>query len=596
MTKNSVRERGTLNHTLPQSPVFIILFFALISSVVATYCYEYSLNNKDIIEYNDLAITILKSGLGVLSVVVGIIYADPFVYGLSFATAMLSILTFSGHMIPDPMVCPVPMWLKCASPSILYIVSKISILRTAVCSLLGTKLIVNHINLLLISIIPFLSILVGCCNFIANNEKEQVQFILTPSILAGVISLYVMYLFYTNRGHKHGGLFTSKDIGAGVTVALSVLYSVLSSADLTQDINVLMPFLLGAAVSTCFVAALASVADVWHTVGTGQFHMVSIDTVGIFFYFALPFAILVQRFFDKYNEGVNDFTFYAANLVLNGLKSGNFETFLMNKSDYLFKSILFFVTLPTVIGIPLIHYLCPINGHLFGRVYTHGIPNSKKVAVCIKFADFFKESNDIGKEYEKVWQSLQSWGSNNTTRGSSRKKKEEDTVSLNIFITKKDLEHSSEIIIQLAKMGHTIGLTVDHKNSSTLKDTFEVCKGVLKEKSVWYFPGSDSIGKRPASYHTAFKLGMRSLLWSCLVDVSSSRSFTDGGNVQEMVKEEVEAHGGGSFFYLTKEGNTKQESQFNSVILFDFLKILESLGQTPVSVSSLTIEDQEMKL
>ena len=83
MTQN--RERGTLQSTLPDSPVTTLSLFVFFCTAVATFISHYS-TREDATQI--LANTIFKASIGALSTTMGILFVDPIVYGASFSIAV----------------------------------------------------------------------------------------------------------------------------------------------------------------------------------------------------------------------------------------------------------------------------------------------------------------------------------------------------------------------------------------------------------------------------------------------------------------------------------------------------------------------------
>jgi hypothetical protein len=89
--KQQLRERGTLQETLP-SPALILSLFFLICTAIATFLAQSSLESIDasqssndsndsttneLVIYNVKVSFLLKAGLGVISSMIGNLYSDP---------------------------------------------------------------------------------------------------------------------------------------------------------------------------------------------------------------------------------------------------------------------------------------------------------------------------------------------------------------------------------------------------------------------------------------------------------------------------------------------------------------------------------------
>ena len=429
------------------------------------------------------------------------------------------------------------------------------------CSLTGNGFILNQYNLFALCAVPLISMLIALSQMIATGKEDRM--IHSPCIIIGVAVLFIYHSYYTNRSHKNGDLTTKRQQGAAAMTALSVLYFVSSSPMSTNyDSRVAIPFLLGSVTTVGFGAIFAFVADCWYTIGTGQFFMVSLDTAGILFYFVLPIVILVMRFFDKYGNHVKEVTHYLSMLLSVPLQETGVS--IINETQ-LHTLLIFFMTLPVVIGIPLLHNLCPITGHLFGRVYTHGNPNTKKAAICVQFSEYQTILNN-----DKLEAGL-----------------------LNIFVTLNDLNDSASIIRDLHDRGHNIGLTLTNNetdSSSSLNQAFSLCEKITETKPTWYHTGIDHTGKLPNCYHAALQLKMRSASWSTLIDVSNTQLTA---NEIKAIEIDLEIHRGGLIFYLTR---VKQGNQASMNILLSLSTILKQNGFKSTTLSHIANEDNQMDL
>jgi hypothetical protein len=497
---------------------------------------------------------------------------------------MSSILLFSDISTSQPLNFKL---IQCASPllAISILAKSSSLFKNSICSLASNKTILNKTNIMMLCNIPLLSILISLTQMIASGKSKSYDSILyCPSIMMSITALSTYNIYYNRRSHRNGGLTTQKQIGYAVMIGISVLFFVISSAQ-SYDIRIVMPFLLGSMISVGLGAVFAFVADNWYAIGTGQFVMVSLDTIGILFYFVLPIIILLIRFFDKYNSFVNDITKYVAMQIsvltpLDKIVDTVITSSLIKigQSQLNHNLLTFFIALPVVIGIPLIHNFCPINGHLFGRVYTHGNPNTKKVAICVNFSD-----------YEVVLRKLAK------RAGSDNDDVLKDDL-LNVFVTLNNLREYPEIIKKLHDKGHQIGLILadekddNAKASSTLKEAFTFYEKNIGKKPMWYHTGIDDKGKTPHCFQTALRLEMRSAMWSTLIDVSNTKLTK---NASEAVVSDLERHNGGNILYLTKV-NDGNHASIN--MLWELSSILKDNGYGSKTLSSIMDDYNQMNL
>jgi len=636
------RERGTLQSTLPKSPFLILFLYVLLCTGVATYTSKYSQygdkRRADDDDKDDATLllwnTTVKASIGAISSVVGILYTDPFVYGLLFSFSMLCVILidelFTGQTATTTLTLDVMKQLfQYLSPLfVTFILSKLSsTFKNTIGSVASSKMILNQFNLLVLCTIPLLSLVLGFAQMTApigrKEEEEEYSLSMTyflsllsgfaqmavtgrkeeeeeyssmnmtyiPSIMIGITAFIIYRTYYSKRSHKNGGLVLKTQVGLSVIIGMGILYFV-GSLPSIQDWNdndnndhdiveSILPFILGATLAVELGAFFAFVADFWYAVGTGQFLMVSLDTAGILFYFVSPVIILLIRFFDKYQHGIDTVAKYLAvqlsssvlvplQIMMNDPQQVQIQT------ETLF---LIFTTLPIVIGIPLIHYLCPITGHLFGRTYTHGDPNTKKVAICINFSEYKPLLNKLLKK-------------DNANDDDDNKQFLKDCV-LNIFVTMDDLRNSTDMINKLHQSGHNVGISMSPSGSNgctNLNELYIQYETVVGTKPNWYHTGIGNRGNLPSHFRTASKLGMRSAIWSTLVDCSK----TDLSNIDsETIKADLVTHGGGSIVYLDKIDSPEKHACVKTL-----LSLMDVIAQNGFKLASLSqiIKENRMDL
>lgn len=401
-------------------------------------------------------------------------------------------------------------------------------LGNGISSLLGNKHVLNEYNLFGLCTLILMPIILTLCGNVAAGKYENMSY--TPSLAISIVGLAVYQVYYLKRSHRHGGLLTEQQLGHSVLAFISVSYFVTSSVT-NNEFRASIPFFLGSILVSILGAIFASVSDSWYTVGTGQFFMVSLDTIGILFYFVLPIVMLLTRFVNKYSANIDETTKLVAISLMNHLMDTKLDSILMEESQFA-KFMVMFLTLPSMLGLPLLQNLCPINGHLFGRVFVHGNQSTKKAALCVNYSD-----NILGVKALS--------GNDDNSKN-----------TLNIFVTLNDLKHCADTIKKLHKSGCTIGLRLtenDNNPSVTLKEASELCEMITGLKPSFYHTGIYHAGKLPRCYQIASSLNMRSILWSVIVKAKDDISY---------VKDDLQRHGGGNIVYIC----TDDESLISSAL------------------------------
>lgn len=423
---------------------------------------------------------------------------------------------------------------KLTVPTLVLVFSLFPLFRSTICRFLGSRIFVNQAIILSLYSISLISILIISSK---DMTSPNIQYFLSPSVFVSLASFLVLFKYFENRAHRNGNLIVDQT-GSSVVVGVTILYTTLLFVPNTTSAIQLMPFVLGTVVSTSFIAFFAGVADVWHAVGTGEFQMLSLDTAGLIFYFALPLTILALRFVDKYGDFLHRQCCIISECIVQisepFVSKAPFNLDDSTALSFLVANLL----LNTVIGIPLVKSLCPISGHLFGQVYVHGKPNTKRVAICVHYSSLYG-SNITEASRENIFKILNLW-----------KKGERKHVSngvLNILVDASDLESSGDILRNLSSLGHEIVLTLEKgDSSSTLSDSYKKYEKILGHKPLWYHTGAGSKGVSPLCFLTAKKLGMRSAMWSLYL--KSDCPFD-----KRVLSEELNRHNGGSFVYLSRD-------------------------------------------
>ena len=349
-----------------------------------------------------------------------------------------------------------------------------------------------------------------------------------------------MYMYNKHKAHKHGCLLTlemkSQSVFAGIAILLSCCVAVEKNPG--TSIIAMTVFLLGSVFTILMSVMFASVADVWYAVGSGQFQMVSLDTAGIMIYFICPAVILYLRFLDKYGDTI------ALKLKTYLESTGIFSSVVGSGDDVISLCLVLSLAMVTVVGVPLLNALCPMGGYLLSRAYTHGQPNTKKVALCVDYADLPKGKD--AKLRLEIWEAL-----------------EKKNAVLNIYVTLEELTLFPVQLKLLADKGHVIQLAPTefeeeafngwsmfqgNKSSCNLQIAHYEYTELFGEEPKWLLSRSvDSIGRHPTLLSEARELGMKVVYWSTLVqlmgDTLTKKQLT-------AVQGDITDKNGGSIVYI----------------------------------------------
>jgi len=561
-TSSTPRERGTLKHTLPRRPIFLI---GLVWAASATLATMLSLHSLPSVYDTSWQIFFGVASLGSASALVGIVFGDSLSHSLAFGAALLIARYCSGASIVE------------ASPPLVV---------AALASIRGTRAIISNLDwefmfssttLHACCLLPFLTAvyLLIASDF---NVKAPGLFSITPSCTVAFITLALMHYYNKNRAHKHGYLLTSEMKSHAVFVANAII---LSASLMTQDepfYMVIVVFLLGSMFALLMSLFFAGVADSWYTVGSGQFQMVSLDSVGMMVYFFWPAIIIYFRFVDKYGDYIGGKSITAFGYLKSmGLLT---DSPLKSGDDIFSFSFVIMLAIITAVGVPLFNALCPLGGYLYSRAYTHGQPNTKQVALCISYSD-------LPKDRTTLWAIL-----------ADKKKEDQATAVLNIFVTLEDLKmHPSELKLIAAK-GHKlsleptefIGLSLFQKTAATCNIEFAHYEytEVLGEAPAWLLAKSvDAIGRHPSLFHKASDLGMKVVYWSTLVKVASGKLTSQQ---KDVIIGDCQDKNGGSIIYVTSDNSTSN----TTAPLCEVVGMLDEF--TFESLSSVARDDPTMVL
>ena len=402
------------------------------------------------------------------------------------------------------------------------------------------------------------------CSFLETSSLKT-GILIFPSLAVTFLTLYIMRLYYIHRAHKHG-LLCSKSLGLSVIVGLSNSCAIWSSCSTTEDIISILPFLLGGLLPISFATVFAFVSDVWYAIGTGEFQMITVDTCGILFYFGLPLTILTVRFFEKYGELVCTVRISISKVVVSIVQSGGDNMMFLSDPFTALACLASLASFTIMIGLPLLNNLCPLSGHLFGRCYTHGQPNTNMVAVCVNFEDLCQATTD---ELNCIWKAMPKNG------------------FINIFVTGNELQEHPQKIKDMLKMGHFVGLSMNRCGDDVQSITFSynLFRGILGKRAEWCHVGE---GMSPQAHQLSKELNMKTAFWSIRCDVINN---TLSPLELEAIKDELHKSKGGSFIYLTAAGGRGRISS-------GLIQIFESMGENciPMKLPMVATDDNSMIL
>jgi len=432
--------------------------------------------------------------------------------------------------------------------------------------------------------IPLLLLLLLIHQAIVN--PTHLPFSTIPTCSVALITLLLMYLYHRNRAHKHGCLLTSEmksqSVFTGIAILLSCSIALESPTESTASIMTV--FLLGSLFTLLISYSFAAVSDVWYTVGSGQFQMTSLDTAGIWIYFICPAVILYFRFIDKYGEIIA----WIMKQELSVLP------LVVSDEDVVSLSLVLSLAMITAVGVPLLNSLCPMGGYLFSRAYTHGQPNTKKIALCANFSDLLKAT---GNKRTSIWKALE-----------KKKVGDQTTAILNIYVTLEELTLYPTQIQLMVDKGHFIalvptefeeeeresfcGLSMFQGNTSSCNlhfAQFEYTE-LFGEEPTWVLSKSaDSIGRHPSLFRVSRDLGLKVAYWSTYLQLTGDKLSSEQKSI---LKEDCSDKNGGSIIYITIEKGCPTNS-----ISTRLCEVVDSLdGYTLESLSNVAKDDAKMIL
>ena len=380
--------------------------------------------------------------------------------------------------------------------------------------------------------LPIVSISFGYVQYTAS-ESSDIALPAEALVVLGLGHVALMAAWYINRPSKLCNLSRSAtESGVAVATGLAFLRTVQSKGD---DEGMLL-FVLGSLTMTMLYVYLGAVADAWYTVGTGQFWMVSLDGSSLIIYLLAPILILVIRGNEKYGE-----TIHAAMVKL--CKSVADPALMadapVEPTEMLSQAIVLLLALGSVVGIRLIKSLCPIGGHLFGRVYTHGQQSTRKVALVLSW-----QYNSLVAEFAKK------------------------SIFVNLLVTASDLESDGEAIKSAVALGHDTIIGGDvAAGYKAHRQTQKMAPGWCQTQNL-----SEII--------KASEWDMKIGLWSSILDSKTT-------NLAALV-EDVEESLGGSIVYVQDDAGLS--------IVTDFVTQVVAKGYSFASLGQVAKEDPPMTL
>ncbi|KAL3774569.1 hypothetical protein ACHAWO_005777 [Cyclotella atomus] len=544
-TATMARERGTLKHTLPRRPIIIIAIVGIFSALLAAQLTVYSSSaNEDAVARNWWMYFGI-SCLGSMEVLVGIVLGDSRPQLVVFV--MIILLGGGPAGLGDARSA-----IQAAAPSYIFLVLTLSKSTRPIIDAVATC--IQHIPLVILqSMLLLLSTsFVLQYNTQAKSSSFAESFSLLPIFTITSITLTLLHAYNQNKSHKHGNLLSSSTnvlsqsiIGAACHTISSILLYQMYPMYATS-------IALGELFAILTTAFFASISDVWYSVGSGQFQMVSLDSAGLILYFIVPATMLYLRFLDQYGERVGG--------VMNGWVGGLMDGLGM-ELDGANDTLVFILSVTTAIGVPIINALCPMGGYLFARAYTHGQPNTKKVAICINCSDLLSDVSTLQSMLEQ------------------RK------AVLNIYVTLNDMQSHSQVLIELAKQGHYIALAP----SANIEAAFNEYNNLFGEAAGWAFSNSYAAGRHPTYLRKAHDLGMKVAYWSTLVRIEGATLSEEQRNY---FVSDVADKNGGSIIYISCGKGASKDSSSNA--LSTIVELIKDFSIAPLS--QVVKDDSTMRL
>jgi len=215
------------------------------------------------------------------------------------------------------------------------------------------------------------------------------------------------------------------------------------------------------------------------------------------------------------------------------------------------------VVTATAICLPTLNKHSIICSNWFAKCYTHGQPNTNRVAVTVDFADIFpaadvaEGSEHHSGDHAKLWTAC---------------KKNE--ARLTIFATAADLKQNPHLIAELSK-AHNIGITTE----ASFSEGWTPIKNRVHQTAINYFK---IIGRQPSWYKgagghrhpaallAANKLGMRVSFWSTYGEIGPSWAEDTTASIIMNFKSDFKKTRGGNILFI-RSGDGNESSVANKV-------------------------------
>lgn len=288
-----------------------------------------------------------------------------FIYDSTMHALVLEVVVFGAAFFSETH-SDVPKALAVAARSSAPVIA-VALLSMLVPAFFG--ILFSMLNPLVISSLATIPVLSFALVYVLAVKSGNVTLSTTLIGGLGLAVIFLVVMWYCNRAHKHLNLLDKREMGIAFMTAMALMLSIQPATP-----ALLLPALLGSTVCTLMCTVLAATADVWNTVGSNQFWMVSLDMAALVLYAAVPATILTWRLWSFYGS------------VLYGALHDVAQIVPGEPVDPTLSLLLLLATASTI-GVFYTRSLCPLGAHLFGRVYCCGMQNTKKVAVCMDWSD-----------------------------------------------------------------------------------------------------------------------------------------------------------------------------------------------------------------
>lgn len=294
-------------------------------------------------------------------------------------------------------------------------------------------------------------------------------------------------------------------------------------------------------------AVLGFVSDAWYVVGSGEFRMVSLDTMSVLFHFVAPGVVLGCRFLDRYSDAVRAVVARTVETLLSPdlLATVSDREFFLDRYDDLVAATTVLLAVLSFYGVHVLNDVSPLNGYVVSRTYLHGQPNTKRVAFTLRLSDLVagrrtrtrKTPNNDDKDDDHDL----------TVKDMGLDEREEalllgkdDRLRLTVLVGDDDAERRPAIVRELVVAGHETAVWPTSSRSEDLARAFDRVARAAGRRPTWCRT-RDARTARAASAD----LDARVALWS-----SRIRAARDGRRVCEAdrvrLRGEIKDKGGGN--------------------------------------------------